>query len=141
MGSTEPSFQFRVGRFSRAEDLHLTTLQTEVRRRAVRIKLVAVGDDALIVISKKLSRIVRCLPGRKPLTAGPVASPLHSPLQRTHYTVVVHRGQPVLPFVHPSCVASAHCVFRKYSKGASKKFNPGSERQQLAARRCIWTTD
>ena len=65
-------FQPRVRHFPRAEDLDFATLKAKIRRRRIGIKLVARGDDALVVLAQKFLRIAfpGTCPGAKPLRHG-----------------------------------------------------------------------
>src|SRR5580658_9115410 len=93
---------------SRGENLYLALLQPEVGRRLVGVKLIAVGDDAPVEIDEELRRIVRGLPRLPAIAARPVLRIFQPPLQRTHHAIIVHRSKPVLPVIHPLCVARRH---------------------------------
>src|SRR5437660_2170424 len=108
IGSTHLGFELRIGNFSRAEHPYLAPVQTKVRRLAVGIEFVAIGDDSLVIFRKESFRIARHLPCGKSVATRPVGSPLHSPFQGTHDAVVVQRREATFPVVHPLCVTSAH---------------------------------
>ena len=101
-------FQPGIGHFARGENLYLASLQAVVAGHRIRIEFVAVRDNAPVGVEKELLRILRHLSGRKAVAARPVPRPLEAPLQRTHHAVVVHRREPVLPVIHPLCVAGRH---------------------------------
>src|SRR5690242_740023 len=99
-------------------DLYFILLQAKVGGPLVGIELIAVGDNAAVVIQDEFLGILRRVAGSIPVAARPFVRPVQAPLQRTHHTIIVHRGEPVLPVVHPLCVAGRHAERSSVATGA-----------------------
>src|SRR5208337_2150789 len=117
MGAADFFLEARIRHFARAEDLDLPTLQAEIGRLLVSVKLVTRTYDAVVETAKIVQQIAGRLPGGTTVAAGPVLCPVQSPVQRTHHAVIVHRGEPGLPVVHPLSVARGHFYSRNTTTG------------------------
>src|SRR5262249_32972951 len=90
------------------ENLHLARFEAKIARPRIGVELVTRSENATVVVDDVFLGIFRRLPWPVTIAAGPVARPLYAPLQRSDDAVVVHRGEAVLPVVHPLCVARGH---------------------------------
>src|SRR5437016_6742132 len=109
-GSAHFRFELRIGNFTRAEDLHLAALDPEIGWDPIRIKFVARRDDALVVVCEELLRVGGYLPRGNPIAAGPIVGELGTPFEVAHDAIVIDRGEPVFPLVHPFGVARSHVL-------------------------------
>jgi hypothetical protein len=71
-------------------------------------ELVAGGNGAQVVLADVALTLLIGLMRQEAVTARPIPRPLNAPLQRTHHAVVVHRGEPGFPVVHPASVEGRH---------------------------------
>src|SRR5580704_15329826 len=98
-------FEAGIGHFAGAEDLDFASLQAEISRLSIGIKIVAVSDDAIV----RPGEIIQLIPGARSggaaIAAWPGVGPIQAPVERTYDAVIVHRGQAGLPLVHPLRVA------------------------------------
>jgi len=108
IGAANLVFEAGVRDLAGAEDADFAALEAEVGGGGIGVELVAVGDDAAVVIEEKFFAVAGDVAGGIAVAARPVAGPLRAPLQRPDNAIVVNRGEAGLPIVHPLLVARRH---------------------------------
>src|SRR5580704_19055848 len=110
MSATNFFFEPRVRYFARTEHLDSATLQPEIRRLLVSVKVVACLNNVIVEAGKILQYIARGLTSGSTIAAGPAVRPVQPPVQRTDDAIVVHRRELGLPVIHPLSVARGHSI-------------------------------
>ncbi len=101
-------FELGVGNFAGGENFYFAGFEAEIVRALVGVKLVAGSYDAAVEIHEEFGGVGGSLPRLPAIAARPVACEVEAPIEGTDDAVVVHRGEAVLPVVHPLRVAGRH---------------------------------
>src|SRR6202040_1716458 len=125
----------------RGEHPNFTLLQSKVGGLLVGEKFIAGGDNAAVEIHQELRWVFGYLSRLPAIAARPVPRKFQAPVERTHHTVVVHRGELVLPVIHPLCVARGHGQSSSVTSGrrAFTRESVNGRNQRLAPRICCLT--